>query len=139
MVLLLAIPVVDVKVTLFDGSYHDVILMKWRLKLLVPWRLKKVQKKQSLLLFEPIMKVEVVTPEDYMGDVMGDLNRRSGILQGMDDSPSGKVDSMQKFHYVKCLVMQLILRSMTQGRATYTMEFSKYNEAPANIAEQVIE
>jgi len=88
-------------------------------------------------LLEPIMKVEVVTPEEYMGDVMGDLNRRRGVLQGMDDTPSGKTVSAmvplsEMFGYATSL------RSMSQGRATYSMEFEKYMEAPANVTEQVI-
>jgi elongation factor G len=86
---------------------------------------------------EPIMKVEVVTPEDYMGDVMGDLNRRRGMLQGMDDSPSGKVIRAE-VPLAEMFGYATDLRSATQGRATYSMEFAKYNEAPAAIAEAVI-
>ena len=99
--------------------------------------LKEGVRKASPALLEPIMKVEVVTPEDYMGDVMGDLNRRRGLVQGMEDVPAGKViraevPLAQMFGYATDL------RSATQGRATYSMEFSKYNEAPANIAEEII-
>ncbi|GAG00972.1 unnamed protein product, partial [marine sediment metagenome] len=93
--------------------------------------------KASPVLLEPIMQVEVVTPEDYMGDVMGDLNRRRGVVQGMEDSPAGKnisaeVPLAEMFGYATDL------RSMSQGRATYSMEFAKYKEAPANIAEGII-
>lgn len=130
-------PVVDVKVTLFDGSYHDVDSNEMAFKIAGSMGFKEGAKKAKAVLLEPIMKVEVVTPEDYMGDVMGDLNRRRGLVQGMDDSPAGKVIRAEvplgeMFGYATDL------RSMTQGRATYTMEFSKYNEAPASIAEQVI-
>lgn len=130
-------PVVDVKITLFDGSYHDVDSNEMAFKIAGSMAFKEGAKKARPVLLEPIMKVEVVTPEDYMGDVMGDLNRRRGLVQGMDDSPSGKVIRAEvplgeMFGYATDL------RSMTQGRATYTMEFSKYNEAPASIAEQVM-
>jgi len=130
-------PVVDVKVTLFDGSYHDVDSNEMAFKIAGSMAFKEGAKKASPVLLEPIMKVEVVTPEDYMGDVMGDLNRRRGILQGMDDTAGGKtvhaeVPLSEMFGYATDL------RSATQGRATYTMEFLKYNEAPANIAEAVI-
>ena len=123
--------------TLFDGSYHDVDSNEMAFKIAGSMAFKEGAKKARPVLLEPIMKVEVVTPEDYMGDVMGDLNRRRGLVQGMDDSPSGKVIRAEvplgeMFGYATDL------RSMTQGRATYTMEFSKYNEAPASIAEQVI-
>lgn len=130
-------PVVDVKVTLFDGSYHDVDSSEMAFKIAGSMGFKEGAKKAKPVLLEPVMKVEAVTPEEYMGDVMGDLNRRRGILQGMDDSPSGKVIRAEvplgeMFGYATDL------RSMTQGRATYTMEFAKYCEAPASIAEQVI-
>lgn len=130
-------PVVDVKVTLFDGSFHEVDSNEMAFKIAGSLAFKEGARKASPVLLEPIMKVEVVTPEDYMGDVMGDLNRRRGILQGMDDTPAGKiiraeVPLSEMFGYATDL------RSATQGRATYTMEFSKYNEAPASIAEAVI-
>jgi len=130
-------PVVDVKVTLFDGSYHDVDSNEMAFKIAGSMAFKEGAKKARPVLLEPVMKVEVVTPEDYMGDVMGDLNRRRGLVQGMEDGPSGKVVRAEvplgeMFGYATDL------RSMTQGRATYTMEFAKYNEAPASIAEQVI-
>ena len=130
-------PVVDVKVTIFDGSYHEVDSSEMAFKIAGSMGFKDGALKAGAVLLEPIMKVEVVTPEDYMGDVMGDLNRRRGILQGMDDSPSGKliraeVPLSEMFGYATDL------RSATQGRATYSMEFAKYNEAPATIAEAVI-
>lgn len=130
-------PMVDVKVAIFDGSFHEVDSNEMAFKIAGSMAFKEGAKKASPVLLEPIMKVEVVTPEDYMGDVMGDLNRRRGILQGMDDTQAGKlihaeVPLSEMFGYATDL------RSATQGRATYTMEFSKYNEAPANIAEVVI-
>jgi elongation factor G len=130
-------PVVDVKVTVFDGSYHDVDSNEMAFKIAGSMAFKEGAKKAKPVLLEPIMKVEVVTPEEYMGDVMGDLNRRRGILQGMDDSPSGRVIRAEvplgeMFGYATDV------RSMSQGRATYTMEFSKYSEAPNSITEQIM-
>lgn len=130
-------PVVDVKAYLFDGSYHDVDSSEMAFKIAGSMAFKEGALKAKPKLLEPIMKVEVVTPEEYMGDVMGDLNRRRGVLQGMDDTPSGKTVSAmvplsEMFGYATAL------RSMSQGRATYSMEFEKYMEAPANITEQVI-
>lgn len=130
-------PVVDVKVTLYDGSYHDVDSSEMAFKIAGSMCFKEAAKKASPVLLEPVMKVEVVTPEDYMGDVMGDLNRRRGLVQGMEDTPAGKtiraeVPLAEMFGYATDL------RSATQGRATYSMEFAKYNEAPANIAEAVM-
>ena len=130
-------PVVDVKAYLFDGSFHDVDSSEMAFKIAGSMAFKEGALKAKPKLLEPIMKVEVVTPEEYMGDVMGDLNRRRGVLQGMDDTPSGKsvsamVPLSEMFGYATAL------RSMSQGRATYSMEFEKYMEAPANITEQVI-
>jgi len=130
-------PVVDVKVTLYDGSYHDVDSSEMAFKIAGSMAFKEGALKANPVLLEPIMKVEVVTPEDYMGDVMGDLNRRRGMVQGMEDAPTGKiiraeVPLAEMFGYATDL------RSATQGRATYTMEFEKYAEAPSNIAEAVI-
>ena len=130
-------PVVDVKVTIFDGSYHEVDSSEMAFKIAGSIGFKEGALKAGAVLLEPIMKVEVVTPEDYMGDVMGDLNRRRGILQGMDDSPSGKVIRAE-VPLAEMFGYATDLRSATQGRATYSMEFAKYNEAPANIAEAVI-
>jgi len=130
-------PVVDVRVTLFDGSYHDVDSNEMAFKIAGSMCFKEGAKNAGPVLLEPVMKVEVVTPEEYMGDVMGDLNRRRGMVQGMDDLPSGKsihaeVPLAEMFGYATDL------RSATQGRATYSMEFLKYSEAPTNIAEGVI-
>jgi elongation factor G len=130
-------PVVDVSVTLFDGSFHEVDSSEIAFKIAGSQAFKAGVKKASPVLLEPIMAVEIVTPEDYMGDVMGDLNRRRGILQGMDDLPTGKVIQAdvplgEMFGYATDL------RSLTQGRASYTMQFSKYHEAPNSIAEAVI-
>lgn len=131
-------PVVDVKVTLFDGSFHEVDSSEMAFKIAGSQCFKQGALKAKPVLLEPIMQVEVVTPEDYMGDVMGDLSRRRGILQGMDESPAGRiiraeVPLSEMFGY------STDLRSATQGRATYTMEFEKYSEAPSNIAAAVIE
>jgi len=130
-------PVVDVKVTLYDGSYHEVDSNEMAFKIAGSMGFKEGARKASPALLEPIMKVEVVTPEEYMGDVMGDLNRRRGMVQGMDESPTGKiiraeVPLAEMFGYATDL------RSATQGRASYSMEFGKYAEAPTNIAEAVI-
>ncbi|MBL8260374.1 MAG: elongation factor G [Candidatus Competibacteraceae bacterium] len=130
-------PVVDVKVTIFDGSYHEVDSSEMAFKVAGSMGFKEGAHKAGAILLEPIMKVEVVTPEDYMGDVMGDLNRRRGILQGMDDSPSGKVVRAE-VPLAEMFGYATDLRSATQGRATYSMEFAKYNEAPAAIAEAVV-
>ncbi len=130
-------PVVDVKVTLFDGSYHDVDSSELAFKLAAILAFKDGMRKASPALLEPMMAVEVETPEDYMGDVMGDLNRRRGIIQGMDDVAGVKaikaeVPLAEMFGYATDL------RSMSQGRATYTMEFKHYTEAPKSVAEAVI-
>jgi len=130
-------PVVDVKVTLFDGSYHDVDSSELAFKLAAILAFKDGMRKATPVLLEPMMAVEVETPEDYMGDVMGDLNRRRGIIQGMEDSNGVKlvraeVPLAEMFGY------STDLRSMSQGRATYSMEFKHYTEAPKNVAEAVI-
>jgi len=130
-------PLVDVKVTLFDGSYHDVDSSEMAFKIAGSMAIREGALKAKPVLLEPIMKVEVVTPEDYMGDVMGDLNRRRGLVQGMEDSPAGKlvraeVPLAEMFGYATDL------RSATQGRATYSMEFEKYNEAPTSVADAVM-
>ena len=129
-------PVVDVKVTLYDGSYHDVDSSEMAFKIAGSRGFKEGALKAKPVLLEPIMKVEIVTPEEYMGTVNGDLNRRRGILQGTDETPAGKViraevPLSEMFGYATDL------RSATQGRAVYTMEFEKYNEVPANIAESI--
>jgi len=129
-------PLVDIKATLFDGSYHDVDSNEMAFKIAASYALREGAQKADPILLEPIMKVEVVTPEDYMGDVMGDLNRRRGILEGMEDGPAGKlihadVPLSEMFGYATAL------RSATQGRATYSMEFSKYAEAPNSVVEAI--
>jgi len=130
-------PVVDVKVTAFDGSYHDVDSNEMAFKIAGSMGFKDGFRKASPILLEPIMKIEVVTPEEYSGDVIGDLNRRRGQITGMDEGVSGKVISgevplSQMFGYATAV------RSMSQGRATFTMEFQKYLEVPPNIAETII-
>lgn len=130
-------PLVDVKVTLFDGSYHDVDSSEMAFKIAGSQCFKQGALKAGAVLLEPMMAVDVVTPEEYMGDVVGDLNRRRGIIQGMDDSPAGKqvkaeVPLSEMFGYATDL------RSATQGRATYSMEFKRYAEAPNSIAEEII-
>jgi elongation factor G len=130
-------PMVDVKVILYDGSYHDVDSSEMAFKIAGSIGFREGAAKANPVLLEPIMKVEVVTPEEYMGDVMGDLNRRRGLVQGIEDMPSGKiiraeVPLAQMFGYATDL------RSATQGRATYSMEFNRYAEAPDNVAEAVI-
>ena len=130
-------PVVGVKAKLVFGSYHDVDSSEMAFKLAASMAFKQGFAKAKPVLLEPIMKVEIVSPEDYIGDVMGDVSRRRGVLQGQDDSPSGKiVNAMiplgEMFGYATSL------RSMSQGRATFSMEFDHYEEAPNNIAETVI-
>ncbi len=130
-------PVVDVKVTLFDGSFHEVDSNEMAFKIAGSMGFKEGARKASAVLLEPIMAVEVVTPEEYMGDVMGDLNRRRGILQGMDDLPTGKVIQAE-VPLAEMFGYATDLRSLTQGRASYTMQFDSYKEAPTSIAEAVI-
>jgi elongation factor G len=130
-------PVVDIKVTLYDGSYHDVDSSEVAFKIAGSMALKEGMGKAKPVLLEPIFQVEIVTPDDYMGDVNGDLNRRRGLLQGMDESPAGKivraeVPLSEMFGYATDL------RSMSQGRATYSMEFSRYAEVPPNVSEKII-
>jgi elongation factor G len=130
-------PIVDCKVTLYDGSYHDVDSSEMAFKIAGSIAFKDGALKANPVLLEPIMKVEVVTPEDYMGDVMGDLNRRRGLPQGMDDSPSGKVIRAE-VPLAEMFGYATDLRSMSQGRAVYSMEFSKYSEVPQNVADTVM-
>jgi len=131
-------PLVDVKVTVYDGSYHDVDSNEMAFKIAASMCVREGVKLANPQLLEPMMNVEVSTPEDYMGDVMGDLNRRRGIVNAMDDTPAGKqikaeVPLAEMFGYATDL------RSMSQGRANYSMEFAKYTAAPRNVAEDVIE
>ncbi len=130
-------PVVDVKVTLYDGSYHEVDSNEMAFKIAGSMGFREGASQAEPVLLEPVMKVEIITPEEYMGTVNGDLNRRRGILQGTEESPAGKViraevPLKEMFGYATDL------RSATQGRAVYTMEFEKYSEVPANIAESII-
>jgi elongation factor G len=131
-------PVVDVKVTLFDGSYHDVDSNEMAFKIAASMGFKEGFTRAKPVILEPIMKVEVVTPEEYSGDVIGDLNRRRGQITGMEDSPSGKVVNAEvplseMFGYATNV------RSMSQGRATFTMEFSRYLEVPSHVADSIIQ
>jgi elongation factor G len=131
-------PLVDLKVTVYDGSYHDVDSSEMAFKIAASMCLREGVKLANPQLLEPMMSVEVITPEDYMGDVMGDLNRRRGIVNAMDDTPAGKqiqaeVPLAEMFGYATDL------RSMSQGRANYSMEFVKYSAAPRNVADAVIE
>ncbi|ABI55809.1 elongation factor G [Alkalilimnicola ehrlichii MLHE-1] len=135
--ILAGFPAIDVKVELYDGSYHDVDSSEAAFKIAGSMAMKEGFMKADPVLLEPIMRVEVVTPEEYMGDVMGDLNRRRGTVQGMEDGPSGKIIRAQvplkeMFGYATDL------RSATQGRASYVMFFDEYQEAPASIADEII-
>jgi elongation factor G len=130
-------PLLGLKATLFDGSFHDVDSNEMAFKIAASQATKKLGQEGKPALMEPMMKVEVVTPEDYMGDVVGDLNRRRGMIQGMEDIPAGKsvtasVPLAEMFGYATDL------RSASQGRATYSMEFEKYAEAPSNVADAII-
>ncbi len=129
-------PVVDCKVTVFDGSYHDVDSSEMAFKIAGSMAFRDGMAKADPVLLEPIMKVEVVTPEDYMGDVMGDLNRRRGMPQGMDDAPAGKIIRAQ-VPLAEMFGYATDLRSMSQGRAVYSMEFAKYAEVPQSVAQAV--
>ncbi|KGM08248.1 Translation elongation factor G [Methylophaga thiooxydans] len=130
-------PVEDVKVTLFDGSYHDVDSNEMAFKVAGSLGFRNGAFEASPALLEPVMNIEVVTPEEYMGDVMGDLNRRRGMVSGMDDALSGKVIKAE-VPLAEMFGYATDLRSATQGRATYSMEFAKYSEIPGNVAEAII-
>jgi len=129
-------PVVDVKVTLFDGSYHDVDSNEMAFKIAGSMAFKDGMSNAKPVILEPIMKVEVVTPEDYYGDIVGDLNRRRGQIIGMEDSVSGKVVTAE-VPLAEMFQYSTSMRSMSQGRATYTMEFAKYQEVPSNVAQVI--
>jgi elongation factor G len=131
-------PLLAMKVTLYDGSFHDVDSSEMAFKIAGSQALREGALKADAALLEPIMQVEVVTPEEYMGDVMGDLNRRRGIVQGMEESASGKVINAE-VPLAEMFGYSTDLRSATQGRATYTMEFTKYAEVPGAIADAIIE
>jgi elongation factor G len=130
-------PVVDCRVALYDGSYHDVDSSEMAFKIAGSMCFREGAAKADPVLLEPVMKVEVVTPEDYMGDVMGDLNRRRGLPQGMDDTPAGKVIRAE-VPLAEMFGYATDLRSMSQGRAVYSMEFEKYAEVPQNVADTVL-
>ncbi|WP_411360531.1 elongation factor G [Pseudidiomarina salilacus] len=131
-------PVLGVKATLYDGSYHDVDSSEMAFKIAGSMAFKKGALQAKPALLEPMMKVEVVTPEDFMGDVVGDLNRRRGIIEGMEDGPGGLKEVRAQVPLSEMFGYATDLRSQTQGRASYAMEFLKYSEAPNNVAEQVI-
>ncbi|WP_407278863.1 elongation factor G [Aromatoleum evansii] len=131
-------PVVDVKVTLFDGSYHDVDSNENAFKMAASMAFKDAMRKASPVLLEPMMAVVVETPEDYMGNVMGDLSGRRGIVQGMDDLPGGMKEVKAEVPLAEMFGYATQLRSLSQGRATYSMEFKHYSEAPKSVAEAVI-
>ena len=130
-------PVVDVKVTLFDGSYHDVDSNENAFKMAASMAFKDGMRKADPVLLEPMMAVEVETPEDYMGDVMGDLSSRRGMIQGMEDNPTGKVIRAE-VPLAEMFGYSTTMRSLSQGRATYSMEFKHYTEAPRNVAEAIV-
>jgi elongation factor G len=130
-------PIVDVKVTAFDGSYHDVDSNEMAFKIAGSMGFKEGFRRAKPVLLEPIMKVEVVTPEDYYGDIVGDLNRRRGQIIGMEESPSGKVVTAE-VPLAEMFQYSTAMRSMSQGRANYTMEFAKYMEVPNNVADVVM-
>ena len=130
-------PVEDVKVTLFDGSYHDVDSSEMAFKVAGSMGFRNGALEASPALLEPVMKIEIVTPEEYMGDVMGDLNRRRGTVAGMEDASSGKIIKAE-VPLAEMFGYATDLRSATQGRATYSMEFAKYSEIPGNVAEAII-
>src|SRR5690606_8960133 len=130
-------PLLGLKATVYDGSYHDVDSNEMAFKIAASMATKKLAQFGGAVLLEPVMKVEVVTPEENMGDVVGDLNRRRGIILGMDESVSGKVINVE-VPLAEMFGYATDLRSATQGRATFTMEFAKYAEAPNNIAQEII-
>ncbi|MCY1430024.1 Elongation factor G 1 [compost metagenome] len=130
-------PLIGLKATVFDGSYHDVDSNEMAFKVAASMATKQLAQKGGAVLLEPVMKVEVVTPEEFQGDILGDLSRRRGLIQEGEDSPAGKVVRAEvplgeMFGY------STQMRSMTQGRASYTMEFTKYAEAPASITDVII-
>ena len=130
-------PLLGLKATLYDGSFHDVDSSEMAFKIAASMATRKLSSEGGAVLLEPVMNVEVVTPEENMGDVVGDLNRRRGLIAGMDENPSGKVVNAE-VPLAEMFGYATDLRSATQGRATYTMEFSKYSEAPSNVAQDII-
>jgi elongation factor G len=136
--ILAGFPVVDVKVTLFDGSYHDVDSNENAFKMAASMAFKDGMRKAEPILLEPIMAVEVETPEEYMGDVMGDLSSRRGMIQGMEDLPGGGKAIRAEVPLSDMFGYSTTVRSLSQGRATYSMEFKHYSEAPRNVADAII-
>jgi elongation factor G len=132
-------PMLDIKVTLFDGSYHDVDSNEMAFKIAASMGFKKGAMQASPVLLEPMMKVEVTTPEENMGDVVGDLNRRRGMIDGMDEGPAGLKIIKATVPLAEMFGYATDLRSATQGRASYAMEFKQYSEAPKNVADAIIE
>jgi len=130
-------PVVDVKVTLYDGSYHDVDSSEMAFKIAGSMAFKEAAKKANPVLLEPIMKVEVEIPEEYMGDVIGDINRRRGQVSSMEDRAGNKIVTAM-VPLAEMFGYSTDLRSFTQGRGTYSMEFDHYEEVPRNVAEEII-
>ena len=130
-------PLLGLKATLYDGSFHDVDSSEMAFKIAASMATKKLAEVGGAELLEPMMQVEVVTPEENMGDVVGDLNRRRGLIQGMDENASGKIVNAE-VPLAEMFGYATDLRSATQGRATYTMEFSKYAPAPSNVAQDII-
>jgi elongation factor G len=129
-------PVVDMKVALYDGSYHDVDSSEMAFKIAGSMALQAGVRKAKPVILEPVMKVEVVTPEEFMGDVMGDINAKRGRIQNMGDRPQVKViDAFVPLSGMFGYATEL--RSMTQGRASYSMEFDHYEEVPGNVAEEI--
>ena len=131
-------PVVDVKFTLFDGSYHDVDSNENAFRMAASMAFKEGMRKAAPSLLEPMMSVEVETPEEYMGNIMGDLSGRRGVVQGMEDIPGGIKAIKAEVPLAEMFGYSTTVRSLSQGRATYSMEFKHYAEAPKNVAEAVI-
>ena len=131
-------PIVGVKAILYDGSYHDVDSDELSFKMAGSIAFKKGFMNANPVLLEPLMKVEVETPEEYMGDIMGDLNRRRGMVQGMDDLPGGTKQIRAEVPLAEMFGYATNLRSQSQGRATYSMEFQKYAETPKSVAEEIM-
>ena len=131
-------PVLDVKATLFDGSYHDVDSNEMAFKIAASMAFKKGALEAQPVILEPMMKVEITTPEDWMGDVVGDLNRRRGLISGMDEGPAGLRIIRAQVPLAEMFGYATDLRSATQGRASYSMEFSEYADVPKNVADSII-
>ncbi len=130
-------PLIGVKATLFDGSFHDVDSSEMAFKIAGSMAMREGAMNAKPVLLEPVMNVEIVTPEDYMGDVVGDLNRRRGLISGMDETPAGKIVRAE-VPLAEMFGYSTDLRSSTQGRATYTMEFSDYAEVPAAVMDKML-